>query len=210
VTNTGETEETYIVKMLDELRAIREKYGLPKGILFVPDRIESSIKRNSYDNLHLSYKEYFDYLPDMVLDLVIPLTINMLVQTGLPRERIERFAKNGVSVELDGNADSILGTLLSEILIQKRFNEEDIAKIVRIITRTRKALVDTSELEFEWNEEIGARYFDLLAQMGRVIQNNPSMLSEMEEVRKKYSDSIEKVRESLNKKDKEPDTKNGS
>lgn len=81
----------YLINMLDALRAVREKYKLPKGFLFVPDKLEISITRSSYDNLHLSYKEYFNYLPESVLNIIIPITINMMIQGfGIPKQQIER------------------------------------------------------------------------------------------------------------------------
>jgi len=191
------------MKMLDEMRAVREKYGLPKGILFVPDRIEISLKRNSHDNFHLSYREYFDYLPNLVLDLVLPVTINMLVQTGIPRERIERIAKNGVGMELDGNALMVMGLILSELSMQKRFSEEETTNLTNSIARLRRAFTDFSDLEFEMNDEIAQRYLSILQQTGVFVMANPSFVSEMEVITKKYAASIEKVRTVLEKKDSE-------
>ena len=74
-----ESKDNEFVKMLDEIRAVRDKYGLPKGIVFVPDKLEISLKRNSYDSFHLSYKERFEYLPNEILDIVVPISINLLV-----------------------------------------------------------------------------------------------------------------------------------
>lgn len=198
-----ETDENYFVKILDEIRALREKYGLPKGVMLVPDRLEISLERNSYDNFHLSYKEYFNYLPDFVLDLVIPITINMLTQTGIPRERVVRIAKNGVGMEIDGTALMIMGLILSELSIQKRFTEEEITILVSSLGKLRRAFTDSQDLEFEWNNEIEERYFKNLEQTGAVVMANPSFVSEMEAIPKKYSESIEKVKALLEKKDAE-------
>jgi hypothetical protein len=202
-----ETDENYFVKILDEIRALREKYGLPKGVMLVPDRLEISLKRNSYDNFHLSYKEYFDYLPDFVLDLVMPIAINMLAQTGIPRERVVRIAKNGVGMEIDGTALMIMGLILSELSIQKRFTEEETTILVSSLERLRRAFADSHDLEFEWNNEIAERYFKILEQTGAVVMANPSFVSEMEAIPKKYSESIEKVRALLEKKDTETKSK---
>jgi len=196
---TSEIDEDYFVKMIEELKNIRDKYGLSKGVLLIPDRIDISIKRNSYDNMHLSYKEYFEYIPDSVLDIVVPITIQTLVKSGLPSEAIKRISKNGVSIEMDGNTAMIVGSIMSELFIQKRFTEEEILQIEKIINRTRNALVNSSDLEFEWNNEIRTRFVENLTQTGRIIQKHPSILSEMEDVAKKYSRSIEKVRTKLKK-----------
>jgi hypothetical protein len=80
--------DTYIKRMCDDLQAIREKYGLPKGILFIPDRYEIAIKRNSYDRMYMDYKAFYDFLPDTALDIFIPLQINQLTQMGIPKEKI--------------------------------------------------------------------------------------------------------------------------
>jgi hypothetical protein len=199
-----EHDKDYFIKMLDELRAIREKYGLPKGMLFSPNRLEISIKRNSYDNVHLSYKEYFDYLPDMLLDLVIPTSINMIVQNGVPKERVERIGQNGVGLEIDGTTILVMSMVLSELAIQKRFTEKEFEDLMIASTRTVRALTETSGLEFEWTDEIGKRYWSALQQLGAVLKANPSVVSEMQAIQKKYSTSIEKVRTILDNKPDQP------
>ena len=178
--------------MLDEIRAVRDKYGLPKGVIFVPDRIEISLKRNSYDRLHLSYKEYFDYLPDEILNFAIPNVIAMLVQTGIPREQIERIATNGVRMELDGTSLLIISAILSELSLQKRFTEEEIVQSLKVILALRKTLTDFSELEFVWNSEISQRFLKNLEQMRKISLENPTLSSEMENIMKKYAPSSEK------------------
>jgi hypothetical protein len=195
-----EPDKEYFIKMLSELRAIREKYGLPRGLLFSPDRLEISTKRNSYDNVHLSYKEYFDYLPDTVLDLVIPASINMIVQIGVPRECVERIGKNGVGLEIDSTTILVVAMLLSELSIQKRFTEEELQNVMTAGNNTIRALTDTSDLMFEWDEEIGHRYLSILQKSGAILLANPSAVVEMQEVQKKYSASAEKLRTVLSNK----------
>ena len=196
-----ENSDVYSTDMLDELRTVREKYKLPKGFLFVPDKLEISITRSSYDKLHLSYKEYFNYLPEPVLNIIIPMTIDMMVQgLGIPKQQIERISKNGVSMELNGSVTMITATLLGELLIQKNFNENEIEKMVSTIKRTMKAITDSSNLEFEWNDKLEKEFFDILAQLLAVTQSNPLMLSEMQEIVNKYSQKIEKVRTLIEKK----------
>lgn len=197
-----EVDKDYSIKMLEELRAIRDKYGLPKGMLFSPNRLEISLKRNSYDNVHLSYKEYFDYIPDMMLDLIVPISINMIVQIGVPKERVERIGRNGIGVEIDGTTLLAIAMVLSELAIQKKFTEEELEALFTGTKRTVKTFTETSNLEFEWTDEISERYLNNLQQTGAICMANPSIASEMEAVQKKYAVSIEKFRSILENKHK--------
>ena len=106
--------------MLNELKRVREKYSLPKGIIFVPDKMEISVQRTSYGNFRLVYEEFFTYIPNLVVGAVITSTINMLTQIGLPKESITRINRNGVRLELSGNLYKIIGCILSELLIQQK------------------------------------------------------------------------------------------
>ena len=179
--------------MLDELKALREKYKLPKGFLFVPDKLEISITRTSYDHLHLAYKEYFTYLPDQVLDIIMPATVEMLIQGyRIPRNQIGRISKNGIFIDLIGNAAMVTSTVLSELLIQKNFSGEDIEKIGSMGKETVKAFTDSSILEFEWNDKVQEEFFSVLEQLSSVTENNPLMLTEMQEIMKKYTQKLEK------------------
>jgi hypothetical protein len=198
---TAKSGKNFFSNMLDEIKEVNEKYGLPKGILLVPDRLEFSVKRNSYDNLTLHYEEYFDYLPDAVLDLVVPLTINALTQTGIPKNRIQRIAKNGVSIELEGRASVVVGAVLNELLIQKRYTEEDISRLINTIRRLQKSFSESMDFEFEWNTEIAEKYLGNLTKTSNIVMSNPDYLSEIQGIQKKYSESIERARARLEKKD---------
>ena len=188
---TSQVKPVDFVKMLDEIKAIRGKYNIPKGLLLVPDKLEISVQRISYDNFHLSYKEFFNYLPNRVLDIAIPSSINLLVQIGISREKIRRIDNNGVEMELDGNLLMIAGCILSELLIQKRFDEAEISSFFSSVERLQKSFTDFSEFEFEWNSEIEKRFYDNLENMFKVMQEHPSALAEIEAIVKKYTQPSE-------------------
>ena len=173
------------MKMLEEIKAIKEKYNMPKGILLVPDKLEISVQRNSYDQFHLSYKEFFNYLPNQIQDIAIPVTINTLIQTGIPRERITRVANNGVAIEFDGNFLQIASALFAELLIQRRFDDDEIISFFSSVARIRKAFTDLSELEFEWNSDIEKRFYSNLENLFKLMQEHPSLLMEIEAIAKK-------------------------
>ena len=173
------------MKMLEEIKAIKEKYNMPKGILLVPDKLEISVQRISYDQFHLSYKEFFNYLPNQIQDIAIPITINTLIQTGIPRERITRIANNGVAMEFDGNFLQIASALFAELLIQRRFDDDEIISFFSSVARIRKAFTDLSELEFEWNSDIEKRFYSNLENLFKLMQEHPSLLMEIEAIAKK-------------------------
>lgn len=178
-------------KMLEEIRTLREKYSMPKGMLLVPDTLKISVQRTSYDNFNLSYKEFFNYLPTLMLDLVIPTTINMLVQIGVPKESITRIDANGVSMEISGNFSQIMAGILPELLIQKRLEDDEIRSLFNFAQKLRKSFVDFSDLEYEWNSEIEKRFYSDLGNFVRVMQEHPSVLVELEAIVKKYTQPSE-------------------
>lgn len=188
---SSKIEPFNIVDMLAEMKAIREKYGMQKGLLFVPDKLSISIERISYDNFHLSYAESFNYLSSQVLDMVIPVSINMLVQMGFPRERVTRISQNSVGIEIDGNLFLILGLVLSELSIQKRFEDTDISLLFDAVQKSRKAFTESVDFGFEWNSEIEKRFYGILSNTFKVMQEHPNVVTELEAVVKKYTQSNE-------------------
>lgn len=179
------------VKMFNEIKVVREKFNMPKGLLFVPDKLEISVQRISSDNFHLSYKEFFSYLPNQVIDKVIPMTINLLVQIGIPRERITRIDGNGVGVEIDGNLLQIGSSILSELLIQKRLDDAELSSFFNSVQETRKVFVELGDFEFEWNSEIEKMYYGILENLSKVMRDHPSALAEIEAIVKRYTQPSE-------------------
>jgi hypothetical protein len=179
------------VKLLDDVKALMEKYSMPRGIILVPDKLEILIQRNS-NNFHLSYRESFTYLPNHVLDVAIPVTINTLVNTGFPRESITRISNNCVGLEINGSYEQVLGAVLNEILIQKRLSEDELVSFLSFVARMRKALTDLSDLGFEWNSETEKTFYGNLENLFKVMQEHPSFLSEMQAIVTKYTNQKEK------------------
>lgn len=164
------------------MKALREKYAIPKGVVLVPDKLEIVVQRIANDRFHLSYKEYLTYLPDVVLNLAIPITINMLSQIGFPREKITRITSNCVGMEIDGSFQQIAGAIFTELLMQKRFNEGEIDSFLSAIAKMSKALSEWSGLEHEWNSEVEKRYFDNLGRLVEIMQMHPTLPSEIEAI----------------------------
>jgi len=185
------TKPVDLKNMFKEMSIVREKYGIPKGVIFVPDKLEISIQRISYDNFHLSYKEFFNYLPNHLLDVVTLTTTNFLVQVGVPREWITRIGENGIGLELDANFFRMASAVLPELLIQRRFEDIEISSFLKSIEENRKMFADFSELEFEWNSEIENKFYSNLNDLSRIMQENSSARIELEAIVKKYTQPIE-------------------
>lgn len=175
--------------MVDEMRKLREKYAMPKSVLLVPDKLEIQVQRIAYDRFHLSYKEYFSYLPNEILNLVVPATMNIMSQIGVPKEKVTRIAENGVGMEWDGDFSIIAGAVLSELLLQKRFKEDETISFFSTVARTVKALNEFSNVEFDWNSEIQERYYDTMEKIFEIVQAHPMLSSEIEAIVKKCSQS---------------------
>lgn len=173
--------------MLNELKRVREKYSLPKGIIFVPDKMEISVQRTSYGNFRLVYEEFFTYIPNLVVGAVITSTINMLTQIGLPKESITRINRNGVRLELSGNLYKIIGCILSELLIQQKMKTEEASNVFTMTERVQRAFGNLSEYEYEWNDDIQRKFLDNSEKSFRLIQENPSIRREMQDVVDKYT-----------------------
>ncbi|MFB3890118.1 MAG: hypothetical protein ACE14S_11550 [Candidatus Bathyarchaeia archaeon] len=187
---TNHPDKDAFAKMSEELEAIRKKYGIPKGILLVPDRLEFALKRKSYDNFHLTHRQYYDYLPEMVLEIIIPMEINQLVQMGFPQERIGRSGKNGVYLEIDGPGDFMTSMILGELAVQRKYNEKEYAELVDATKVNRKTTTDAVDLQFEWSSSLEKRYSDYMMKMMEVTQRNPFVMIEMANVIRKYSESV--------------------
>lgn len=78
--------------------------------------------------------------------------------------------------------------------------------MVSMFKRTTKALTDSSNLEFEWNDKLEKEFFYNLSELLAITQSNPLMRSEMQEIVNKYSQRIEKVRALIEKKNQAKDS----
>jgi hypothetical protein len=188
---TSEIKPFDFMKMVDEMRTLRERYAIPKGILLVPDKLEIQVQRVAYDRFHLSYKEYFNYLPNEVLNIAIPVTMSMMSQIGIPEEKVTKITENCVGIELDGDFCQIVGAVLAELLIQKRLNEDETISFFSTVAIMVKALSELSNLEFEWNSEIQKRYYDTIGKLSEIMQAHPTLSSEIETIINKCSQSNE-------------------
>ena len=47
--------------MFKEIETIHKKYGIPKAMGFVPDKLEITLERKEIDKFNLTYSEFFNY-----------------------------------------------------------------------------------------------------------------------------------------------------
>lgn len=186
------TKPVDIKNIFREIKTLKEKYNIPKAILFTPDKLEISVERISYDKFHLSYKEFFNYLPNQLREIVMLASLNFLVQMGIPREWITQVDES-VGIEVDGNLSHIAGFVIIELLIQKRFEDTELSSLLSSIEESRRMLGDFYEYEFEWSSEIENKFYNNVQKMARVMQKHPSMQVELEAIVKKYTQRSEKT-----------------
>jgi hypothetical protein len=177
---------TDLEKMFEEMRDLCKRYNVPRGMLFVPDKIEIRVQRLGEDKFSLVYQESFDYLPSNILDLVVPLTIGALVRIGFESGCIRRTDRNGIRVESTGSLLDIAGGIFSEVLIQRKLEEGEVSSLFDDIAKTRRAFADLYELEFKWDEEVERRYNDNLQNLARITEEHPSIQAELEAISNKY------------------------
>ena len=183
---------------IKEVTALKKKYNTPEGLLFSPDRLEITVKRVGNNKHSLYYREFFDYLPDYACDFVIPLTIQALVQMGIPKEQIKRIVPNGVSLELEGDISGITVAILSELMIQKKWSEEEISKAFDVCRDTTNNLTSMSKLVFEWSDQ-NLQEFLLISEKILEVTQNPSFISDMKALNEKYSKTFEDLRAKMSK-----------
>jgi hypothetical protein len=195
--NKKESEEGHIIQMIKEINAIKEKYKIPKGMLFMPDRLEFSVKRTGYNKLHLVDREFFDYLLSYACFAIIPFTINALVQFGIPEQKIERIGENGVQIVIDGNVLTCTATVVSEMLAQKKYQEEDFEKLRKGLKSNIETLTQMSDQVFDWNEESFKQFSNTMSLMVEISKNHPEINQEMMTVIEKHKPESKKLIDGL-------------
>lgn len=171
--------------MLREIKAIQEKYGVPKGVIFVPDKLEITLQRLATDKFSLSYQESFSYLPEYASNFATQTAIQLLQQSGLPISNITRLEK-GVKMEMTTDLPPIVAMILSELIMQRLLEESEFLNIVIAAKKGKEMFTSVSDPCWTWNENIANRLNNLLQKLIQIVVEHPSYLSEMEEIVRKY------------------------
>ena len=171
--------------MFKEIETINNKYGVPKGIWFVPDKLEIILERKEEGKFNLIYSEFFNYLPQHVLSIAVETTVQLLQHMGFPSENVIRI-ENGVKVQMSGDFKIPYSTI-AELLIQNKYDETKIRANFESIIKHYQILSHLSDFHWSWNDETERKLNNFLSIWNKVIQENPSVSSEIEAVIKRYT-----------------------
>ena len=174
--------------MVNEIVTVKEKYGFPKAMYFVPDKLEITLQRMGEDKFSLDYQETFSYLPPLFLGRAIQNVVNFMSQSGVPKENIT-VLDNGVKLKLTGSFVLIASCILFEILIQKRTEESEIISLTDSFIKTHKMFSRLSDFYWNWNNDIAKKFESLTEKIYRIMLDHPSARSEIEAIARKYTGS---------------------
>jgi len=168
-----------------EINEVFKKYGVDRGIGFVPDRLEISLARHGANGFSLAYTERFTYLPKEVMDLSLENAVQLLVRMGVPQERITRIG-DGVRVELSGPAAIIQFPVL-EMLLQDRNTPVDLELVCSSLDRSMRAMSAMFDFAWEYGEETRERWSSSVQRLSEIIAKNPGLQEEIEEIMKRHT-----------------------
>lgn len=171
--------------LFGEINKVFKRYGLGKGLGFVPDRLEISMKRSTPSDFTLTYREFFTYLPSEVLEVATGNAVDFLNSMGVPPEKIIRLA-NGVEVTLEGDAKIAYFPIL-ELLIQDRDITRNFDPALETLKGSVMSLLELFDFSWDWSPEAEEKWKSNIARLSEIIEANPEMESEIKELVKRYS-----------------------
>jgi hypothetical protein len=177
-------EHIDLESMFKEIDAIRRKYNVPKGMGFVPDKLEIVLERKEIGKFDLTYSEFFDYLPSHFRSIAIEGAIQFMQQVGFPVEKIVRMEK-GVKVQISGNFQVATFPMV-EILLQNKGHESEIRLKLDEIGKAYQIFSDLLYFNWDWNDDTKSKFNELCATLDRIMQEHPSVTEEIEAVIRKY------------------------
>jgi hypothetical protein len=175
--------------MFREIEEINRKYGVPKTMGFVPDRLEIVLQRrgNEFD---LTYTEFFSYLPDEVLQTAKDNVVQLIQQLGVPQRIIE--LEKGVRVQISDDSRVVLFPM-TELLVQNRNIKSDLERILASLRTNAQTWLGFSDFHWDWEDETEDKYKGFMATLEKVLKENPSYASEIQAVIEKYAANPQKT-----------------
>ena len=168
-----------------EINEVFKKYGVEKGVGFVPDRLDISLERGATGLCTLVYREFFTYLPPDVMEVAMGNAVEFLGGLGVPRERIKKLDR-GVEVTLEGDARIAYFPML-EMLIQDRGVAGNVDAALDSLKGSIRSLMDLFNFTWGWDKESEAMWRSNVTRLNEVIETNPGMQREIEEIVKRHS-----------------------
>lgn len=171
--------------LFQEIKTIYRKYGLPKTMGFVPDKLEIVLERSEQNLFNLSYSEHFNYLPDYALETARENAIQLMQQLGFPSEKITSL-NHGVKVQIRGSAGIVLYLLL-EILLQVESNEREIKAHLDLLYTRYRMFAELMDFYWRWCTATKRKFDDMSSALNEILENHPSFSEEIAQIVKKYS-----------------------
>ena len=171
--------------MLKELETIYKKYGIPKGMGFVPDKLEIIVERKEIDKFDVTYSEFFNYLPSHALNMARENVIALMRQMGFSPEKIIQI-ENGVKIQISDDF-RIARWLIGEIILQNKDFETSIRETFDSVSKGLQVFTKFLDLNWGWNDETESKLKDFITCTKEVMREHPSISTEIEAVIKKYT-----------------------
>jgi len=184
---TGQVDAGAIFREINE---VFKRYGVGKGVGFVPDRLEVSLDRDVSGLCTLVYREFFTYLPADVMEVAMGNAVEFLSSLGVPRDRINRL-DGGVEVRLQGDARVVYFPIL-EMLIQDRDISANVDSACDSLKGSVHSLLELFDFTWAWDEESSRRWRSSVEKLNEIIEANPGMQREIEDLVKRHTGGLAK------------------
>ena len=172
--------------LVQELKRIHEEYGLPRWMFFVPDKLEITLKRNGTGTYDLNYSEFFEYnLPVNVFNIALKNVRQLLPQA----EKITQF-ENGANLQLSGDFRVVLRLIL-ELFFQTKMDSTEIRNFCSDMIDLQRSLNSIGDTHWSWNDDTAEKWNTMSTTFNKIVQDNPSVLAELEAIMKKHTTHIE-------------------
>jgi hypothetical protein len=174
--------------LFKEINDVFKKYGVGKGVGFVPDRLEVKLERAPSGSFSLVYREFFGYLPPEVMEIATGNAVEFLSGIGVPRERI-RSLDAGVEVTIEGDARIAYFPIL-EMFIQDREVARNLSIAFDSMKGSIHSLMELFDFAWEWDSASENMWRSNVAKLNEIIEKNPGMQKEIEGIVKRHSASV--------------------
>jgi hypothetical protein len=168
-----------------EINTIFKRYGVDKGIGFVPDRLKIDIIRGKQGVFEINYQEYFNYLPPEVMEIAVGNAIELLTRLGIADDKIIRL-EGGVQVTLKGDS-SVINFPVLEIIIQNQDLSKSLDSTCDNLKESIRNLLNLFEFNYEWTAEAEMFWRNNISRLNEIISSNPDLAKDIENLVKKYS-----------------------
>ena len=168
-----------------EINEVFKRYGVGRGVGFVPDKLEVKLERSDSGTCSLVYREFFTYLPPEVMEVAMGNAVEFLSGMGVPRERIKSL-DSGVEVTIEGDARIAYFPIL-EMLIQDRGIAKNLDLALDSMKTSIRSLTELFDFAWAWDSASEEMWRSNVAKLNEIIEKNPGMQEEIEAIVKRHS-----------------------